>query len=281
MDPSTTVFQRSQILLCGDSLTQLSFEGWGARLANVYQRRADVINRGYSGYNTTFYLQLLEQDDQYVVLPEPTPHTKVSLAIVFFGANDAAIKGIDDHHYVSLEQYGQNLKTIVEKIDAKTQCGRQNIILIAPPPVHHQQRLDYQKRRYGDKATGVLERTLENTGLYAQKCQQVAKELDVSCLDLYHDMLQCDTDWTTFFHDGLHFAKPGHDFVAERLLALLERDYPDWTVQACPKTGQFCNSSSMGGKRLSVHGPFHDEIDSNNVKESFARHSEARNKGGK
>ena len=63
------------ILLLGDSLTQLAFEGWGARLANVYQRRADVINRGCSGYNTDFY--------QRQPLP---PLDNVCLVTIFFGA---------------------------------------------------------------------------------------------------------------------------------------------------------------------------------------------------
>ena len=47
--PATT----SRIILFGDSITQFSFDadkgGWGARIADRYQRRADVLNRGYSG----------------------------------------------------------------------------------------------------------------------------------------------------------------------------------------------------------------------------------------
>lgn len=45
---------RGRIVLFGDSITQQSFScgGWGARMADAYQRKADVLNRGYSGYNT-------------------------------------------------------------------------------------------------------------------------------------------------------------------------------------------------------------------------------------
>ena len=46
----------ARILLFGDSLTQYSFApqdgGWGAVIADYFQRRADVVNRGFSGYNT-------------------------------------------------------------------------------------------------------------------------------------------------------------------------------------------------------------------------------------
>ena len=43
--------QRRQIILLGDSITQLSFSqsGFGCHLSNIYQRRADVLNRGYAG----------------------------------------------------------------------------------------------------------------------------------------------------------------------------------------------------------------------------------------
>ena len=78
---------RPQFLLFGDSITQKSFAhgGWGAALANAYQRKADVVNRGYSGYNSRWALQLLDR-----VLPEESTGD-VLLATVFFGANDAAL----------------------------------------------------------------------------------------------------------------------------------------------------------------------------------------------
>ncbi|CAK9230860.1 unnamed protein product [Sphagnum troendelagicum] len=52
-----------QFLLFGDSITQLSFEngGWGAALAALYSRQADVILRGYRGYNTSWALLILDK----------------------------------------------------------------------------------------------------------------------------------------------------------------------------------------------------------------------------
>ena len=39
------------MVLLGDSITQNSFDsgGWGAQLAHWYVRKADVVNRGFSG----------------------------------------------------------------------------------------------------------------------------------------------------------------------------------------------------------------------------------------
>jgi lysophospholipase L1-like esterase len=102
---ATDMVGRRHILLLGDSLTQTSFEGWGATLANVYQRRADVVNRGYSGYTTRWYLQTR-------FMNEPESKLQVELAIVFFGANDASILELNARHHVPLEEYGDNLRKV-------------------------------------------------------------------------------------------------------------------------------------------------------------------------
>lgn len=83
-----TTVMRPQFVTFGDSITQRGFEpGWGSLLANAYQRRADVVSRGYSGYNSRWALQLLD-----AVFPQPSAAAPPPrLATVFFGANDAAL----------------------------------------------------------------------------------------------------------------------------------------------------------------------------------------------
>lgn len=52
-----------KILLLGDSLTQGGTDdegGWAQRLAARYSRRADVLNRGLSGYQTGWTLEVLD-----------------------------------------------------------------------------------------------------------------------------------------------------------------------------------------------------------------------------
>jgi hypothetical protein len=55
------ITERAKFILLGDSLTQHAFTrgGWGQLMGDLYVRRADVLNRGYSGYNTRWALQLL------------------------------------------------------------------------------------------------------------------------------------------------------------------------------------------------------------------------------
>lgn len=254
-------YHRPKIILLGDSLTQTSFEGWGATLANVYQRRADIINRGYSGYNTTFYLQLPF---------EPLPCDQ-SLVLIFFGANDASLRDQNPHQFVSLEDYQANLKELIKRVQRHyPHCGGTNIMLVTPPPVQHEQRLQFQKKRYGEKATGVLERTLDNTGRYAHACQTVALETGLPCLNLYEQMLR-EPNWDTFFSDGLHFSPEGHALVAKLVLEAIEKHFPDWIVVADPVTGQWANSGSRC-QALSSGGPFHEEIDHKDIEKAFQKH---------
>ena len=53
----------------GDSITQQGFileqSGWVCQLADYWTRKVDVINRGYSGYNTRLGLAMIRE----VVIP--------------------------------------------------------------------------------------------------------------------------------------------------------------------------------------------------------------------
>jgi hypothetical protein len=154
--------------------------------------------------------------------------------------------------------------------------GDAKFLLITCPPVDHKQRLEFQKERYGDKATGILERTLEDSGKYALASQEVATELDIPCLNLW-DAFQTQSDWPRLLSDGLHLSPLGHDFVLQQLMDTIQREFPDLYVQPDPITGQACNSgSSCPG--LSPFGPYHDHIQEANpekaMKKSFAHQAE-------
>ena len=122
---------RQKLLLLGDSLTQFCFEGWGKQLANTYQRRADVLNRGMSGYNTRWYTRYA---DDYGIWTEVLPPTSVALVTLWFGANDAAT--LEQH--VPLDEYATNLETMVAKTHVVYPQAK--LLIITPPPVAEQQR---------------------------------------------------------------------------------------------------------------------------------------------
>lgn len=248
-------FERCKIVLLGDSLTQLSFQamGWGASLADRYQRRCDVLNRGYSGYNSRWIMELVSRK-----LIEAGP--EVMLMTVFLGANDASLVEHNPRQHVPLEEYRANLVKISEY------RGPRPLVFVSPPPVCHGQRLDYQKKRYGAQATGALERTNENAGIYAQACVEVAAQLGRPCLDLW-TLMQTREDWPKFLNDGLHFSQEGNSFVAKHLVDVIEAAFPDFTVTPDPHTGNFGTSGAMS--TLRPHAPWHDKIDHRQPSQSF------------
>jgi isoamyl acetate esterase len=256
----SAALERSKILLLGDSLTQTSMEGWGGGLAHRYQRRADVVNRGMSGYNTRWYLQYAKQSGIWY---EPG---NIALTTIFFGANDASLEKENPHHHVPLEEYKANLAEIVAKTQESFPESR--ILLITPPPIHHGQRILFQVERYGDKATGVLERTLESAGLYAEACKSVASNLQVPVLDMYTLMVNAVDDFGQFFYDGLHFNQAGHDMFLHHLLHAIESNFPTLHVEPDPVTGQPNNSGSTCSG-IPSSGPYHDQIDSTKPEEAF------------
>jgi lysophospholipase L1-like esterase len=248
-------YSRPKLLLLGDSLTQLSFEGWGGDLANRYQRRADVLNRGMSGYNTRWFLRYADDNG---IWTEPG---NVVFVTIFFGANDAALQEQDPAKFVPIPEYKDNLHKLITKTQTSYPDAR--VLVITPPPVHKQQRLSFQKQRYGDKATGIPERTFDNTQKYAQACIEVAQETKVPYLDMFTAMVDEggeDDGFGQYLCDGLHFNKVGHDFVFQKLLEAIENNFSGLVVTPDPNTGQANNCASKC-LDLDNSGPYHDEID--------------------
>ncbi|KAH0223690.1 hypothetical protein KCU90_g25703, partial [Aureobasidium melanogenum] len=102
-----------QFVLFGDSITQQSASqakgfGWTPALQDAYIRRLDVINRGFSGYNTTQALKVLPR-----ILPTPE-QGRIRLMTIFLGANDARLPDTPGFSQtVDLEQYKKNLRDII------------------------------------------------------------------------------------------------------------------------------------------------------------------------
>jgi isoamyl acetate esterase len=78
----------------GCSLLQQCYDpatpSFGPALQNAYFRRADVINRGFGGYNTDWLLPVLEKQ----ILPSVF---NVVLWIILIGSNDAMLPEGPNH----------------------------------------------------------------------------------------------------------------------------------------------------------------------------------------
>ena len=249
--------KRSQFILFGDSITQWSFSvgGWGALLADRYQRRVDVLNRGYSGYNTRWALETLS----YVFDENNT--SSVQLVSVFFGANDAALEtGESSRQFISLDEFTSNMKKILQHI--KSVCSNDvEIVLISPPPICHEQRLEAQRKKAtqcGFTASGKLERTNENTGKYANAVEELAKTEGLRYINLWRQMQDDRDDWSIFLDDGLHLSAAGNARVFELLVNALPTHLQ---VTPCPITNGYGLSGSSSSSSIQHEFPWHDQID--------------------
>nr|XP_011460297.1 PREDICTED: GDSL esterase/lipase At5g45920-like [Fragaria vesca subsp. vesca] len=132
---------RPKIYLFGDSITEESFGdgGWGASLAHHFSRNVDVVLRGYSGYNTRWAEKVLKR-----VFPgSQDSGGEAPLAVtVFFGANDACLLDrCSGFLHVPVDEYKHNLRSIVSFL--KKQWPATRVILITPPPIDEEGRLQY------------------------------------------------------------------------------------------------------------------------------------------
>ena len=77
----------------------------------AYTRRADVLNRGFSGYNTRHALEMIPRVFRTIQQDE---QDRVLFCTVFLGANDSALKG--ERQHVPIDEFEQNIEKIVKDI---------------------------------------------------------------------------------------------------------------------------------------------------------------------
>ncbi|KAK9915119.1 hypothetical protein WJX75_004950 [Coccomyxa subellipsoidea] len=221
---------RPQFVLFGDSLTQKSFDegGWAGRLANEYQRKVDVINRGYSGYNTRWAKYIAP-----VIFPA-SQKMPPQLVTVFFGANDAALPDrLSARQHVPVEEYRSNLQSMIQLVQSK---GSKNILLITPPPLHEAARVRHNQQENDEvsEATSIPERTNSVTSQYAAAAKQLAGDLGLPVLDLWTEIQKHKSWQSDYLEDGLHFTPAGNKAVFNLLLATLRESFPHLRAENLP-----------------------------------------------
>uniref|UniRef100_A0A0E0DX74 Uncharacterized protein n=1 Tax=Oryza meridionalis TaxID=40149 RepID=A0A0E0DX74_9ORYZ len=236
---------RPSIVLFGDSITEEAFGegGWGAHLANHYSRSADVVLRGYSGYNTRWAAMVAARA---VVAGAAGASAPPSAVTVCFGANDASLPGrASALQHVPLPEYRDNLRAICALLAAAWPSVV--VILITPPPVHDAARVRYQ---YGGDCAGLPERTNESAGAYARACVEVAAECGLRVIDIWSKMQRFPGWESSFLRDGLHLTPRGNRVVFEEVVFALK-------------------DASLGLEALPADLPLFCDMDPNNPVKSF------------
>merc|ERR1712178_48973 len=190
----------NNILLLGDSITQLSWDpnglGWASLLQNHFQRRGHFITRGFGGYSTEAAVN--------VILPELENSLKIHkslnsenflAATVFFGANDSVLWSCrDNSQHVPLEKFSKNTKQIINHLQKVLQI--QTIILITLPLYDDDAWKKATCKKYKLKDV-ESKRVLEFSENYRKEVIRIGKDLsNVEVCDFWGAMeKQEEKDW--------------------------------------------------------------------------------------
>ncbi|KAI8331766.1 SGNH hydrolase-type esterase domain-containing protein [Chlamydoabsidia padenii] len=220
----------NEIVLFGDSITQISFSpaltGLSTLLADTYQRKMDIVNRGFSGYNTSLALPILRE-----LLPKKKEQRKqkahIELMTIFFGANDAAFPSSSQN--VPVDQYQANLKKMITMIQDKKSTYYNptvRVVLINQPPLND----TMWKQKCEDEGI-PLDRSAARAKVYAAAAKQVGEEMNVTTLDLWSKIMeQASGSFNgtgTFLMDGLHLNADGYSILYNMLMDTIQTKYPE------------------------------------------------------
>jgi len=223
--PSHNKITPEFVIALGDSITQQGSDpesnGWLTQLQYKYNRKLDILNRGYSGYNSRLVLKHALQD-----IP-PSSNIKAKLVTIFLGANDAVY---DQHQqYVSLDEYKSNLQQLVTYFLNRDYDSL--ILVITPPPIE----VDALTKRNLIRHK-PLDRSNERTGLYAQAALQIASNNydhynnRVIGVDLFSALGgggggggTTTGDTGKYLSDGLHLNKEGNNELYKLIQTTLDK----------------------------------------------------------
>ncbi|PON37555.1 Lipase [Parasponia andersonii] len=203
---------RPQIVLFGSSIVQLSYSngGWGAILTDIYARKADILLRGYYGWNSRRALEVLDQ-----VFPKDAA-IQPSLVIVYFGGNDSMgphSSALGPH--VPLPEYIENMRKIARHLQSLSDSTR--IIFLSSPPVNEE--------KVSKTTSGIFSELLRTNELcqqYSEGCIKVGQETGVKVIDLFTAFQRRDDWMNACFTDGVHLSAEGSKIVVEEILKVLK-----------------------------------------------------------
>ena len=216
---------RPQIICFGDSITQNGSapEGFVTALSHYFTRRADVLNRGYSGYTTRSLLKALRQlDPGHAGFLSSSPFP--TLLTLCLGANDRVLPQFPQH--VPLLEFRENLETLIGMLRPRDATSP-SLLLITPPQVDPERwgRARQSKRQVAELT--VFHDT-EIALQYAQAVKEVALQLSIPCVDLWSLTTHAKHDPLV---DGLHLSAYGNLQLFKALKKCISTHFPSFFPQ--------------------------------------------------
>jgi len=184
-------------------------------LADLYQQKVDIINRGFSGYNSHWGLELLKRfDDEFPF--------DIDLVTIYFGSNDSVLPnlGAKSIQIVLVNDFKRYLRDITLWFKSK---GAKNIVIITPGPVDG---IAFAISK--GESTNIINRVNENTIKYVDAAIEIAKEFNVPYINLYEVMLKESPDkWGQYLRDGLHLSSTGNMLLFIELVKIINTHFSD------------------------------------------------------
>lgn len=252
-----------QFILFGDSITQGSNDqssgfALASELQAVYIRRLDIINRGYSGYNTDHALDVIEHTIPTVA------QASVRFLVIWFGANDCNREPTSGQ-YVPLERFKQNLIAIISHPLVKAQSPK--IILLTNPPVEETIIGDLLREMGSTNET----RKAKDAADYASTVREVGKETKTPVLDVWAAFME-KTGWklgdavlpgskesgkdlilSDLLYDGLHLSANGYRLVFDALVKLIIETWPEQNASKMPYSTKLPWELALGSSFWDVY----------------------------
>lgn len=211
-----------KLVLFGDSITEFAYDPYattsgnpdqvqflfGAYVTSKYNRRLDVVERGYAGFST---------EQARKVYPVALLHLEdVVLGTIFFGTNDAIDSG---SQAVDLDTFLENMEYMIDLALEK------NIKLVVFGPTLHNPEL--WKKFYPEEAEAGRFRSSERNKVYLEALKDLCARKQVAFGDLYSAFSQHD-DPDLLLADGTHFSGEGYQVMAQVFDEAIRTFYPEF-----------------------------------------------------
>ncbi|XBW36788.1 hypothetical protein QEN19_002365 [Hanseniaspora menglaensis] len=242
---SDNKLQLGQFLLFGDSITEFAFNTQfqslqdpalynngkinpihqqfclGAGLTNAYVRKLDIVQKGFSGYNSRWALKILPKLLEI--------YKNIKIAYIFFGSNDACM---GERQHVPLAEYEENT---LKLIDMYKQHGIEKIILITPALINEKMWISVN----ADEVKQGYTRSNEDFEKYGAALEKIGLELNLPVVNLNKSFKEyanenLDGKWQELLCDGLHFSGHGYYVFYTQLLQTIKQNYSDLSPSEVP-----------------------------------------------
>lgn len=205
----------ARVLLVGDSITEFGSApgGWVSRLQWAYARKADVLNRGFSGYTTRHLAAMLPE---LLEALGPLPCERTVAVALMLGTNDASVAGAFQH--VPAEEYLRNTLALLAAL--RSAFPNAALLVLSPPAVDGDAWDAHCRRAFGADGGG---RSLALAREYAALAERAAALGGGQFVDVLSSMAgpRGGAPYAHLLSDGLHLSAEGNEHLFELVHATL------------------------------------------------------------